>query len=274
MAADKKRTDLTEEEIKKAEKSRKTLHATIKVLCSVLILSAIPAILYNPDLSLGPFDFLRQEFFKTELVLTGEKFSSDGFIHTIRSTDMRKIKLYIRSGANVDAMGKLGVSPLCAAAQTGNIDAVNVLLDANANILQKNASNGLTPVFCAIEGNNIEILEKLLDEGVSIRTRTEQGLSMVQYASLLGREQMLSYLLTKGADPNMQNMYGQTALHYAVTQDNSYILNILLSAGALVDVVDIRGNSPIDLAQKLDKQSYVRQLSRYSTRGYIDTEQQ
>lgn len=271
MAADKRKIQI-EEELVKEEKSRKTLYATLKLLCLILILSAIPAILYNPDVSLGPFDFLRQEFFKTELVLTGEKFSSDGFIYTIRSTDLRKIKLYIRSGANVDAMGKMGVSPLCAAAQTGNYDAVSVLLDANANIFQKNASNGLTPVFCSIEGNNIEILEKFLEEGVSIRTRTEQGLSMVQYASLLGREQMLSYLLSKGADPNMQNIYGQTALHYAVTQDNSYILNILLSAGALVDVVDTRGNSPIDLALKLDKQSYVRQLSRYSTKGYIDAE--
>lgn len=272
MVKDKRTVKMTPEELEKEKKSKANFHATMKLLVLIILLSSIPTVLCNPDVSLGPFDILRQELFKTELILSGEKFSSDGFLNSIRSTDLRKVKLYIRSGVNVDSMGTSGVSPLCTAAQTGNLTIVNLLLNSNANFLQKNLSNGLTPVFCAIEGNNISILEKLFDEGISIRTRTEQGLTMVQYAALLGREQMLSFLLTKGADPNMQNMYGQTALHYAVTQDNSYILNILLSAGALVDITDERGNSPIDMAMQLDKQSYVRILSRYSTKGYINAE--
>lgn len=271
MAADKNRFTQNDE-LDDESKKRAPLQTTLKILIGILILSAIPGILYNPDISLGPLDGLRQEFFKTELVLTGEKFSADGFVHAIRATDLRRVKLYIRSGANVDSMGKSGVSPLCAAAQTGNKDIVNLLINADANILLKNASNGLTPPFCAIEGNNIDILDKILEQGVSIRTRTETGLSMVQYASLLGHEQILSYLLAKGADPNMKNIYGQTALHYAVTQDNSYILNILLSAGAIVDVEDNKGNTPISLAMDLDKKSYVRLLSRYSTKNYITQE--
>lgn len=272
MIEDKRNIKMTAEELEKEQKSKAKFQATLKLLVLIILLSSIPTILCNPDVSLGPLDILRQELFKTELILSGEKFSSDGFLHSIRSTDIRKVKLYVRSGIDVDSMGKTGVSPLCTAAQTGNLGIVNILLHENVSILQKNASNGLTPVFCAIEGNNIKVLEKLFDEGISIRTRTEQGLTMVQYASLLGREQMLSYLLIKGADPNMQNIYGQTALHYAVTQDNSYILNILLNAGALVDITDERGNSPIDLAIKLDKPSYVRLLSRYSTKGYVDAE--
>ncbi len=272
MIEDKKNIKMTAEELEKVQKSKAKFQATVKLLILIIILSSIPTILCNPDVSLGPLDILRQELFKSELILSGERFSSDGFLHSIRSTDARKVKLYIRSGADVDAMGKTGVSPLCTAAQTGNLEIVNLLLHENANILQKNASNGLTPIFCAIEGNNIKVLDKLFEEGISIRTRTEHGLTMAQYASLLGREQMLSYLLLKGADPNMQNIYGQTALHYAVTQDNSYILNILVNAGALVDIPDERGNSPIDLAIKLDKPSYVRILSRYSTKGYLDAE--
>lgn len=264
MAADKNK-NISNDELENEGKKRAPLKTTLKILIGILLLSAIPAILYNPDISLGPLDILRQEFFKTELVLTGEKFSADGFVQTIRSTDTRRVKLYIRSGANVNSIGKTGISPLCAAAQTGNKDIVNILLDSDANVLLKNTSNGLTPSFCAIEGNSVEILDKILDQGVSIRTRTDTGLSLVQYASLLGREQVLSYLLSKGADPNMQNIFGQTALHYAVTQDNSYILNILLSAGAIVDVEDTKGNTPISLAEDMGKPSYVRLLSRYSS---------
>lgn len=267
MAKDKNRIT-TNEEMENAGKKRTPLKTTLKILVGILVLSAIPVVLCNPDLSLGPLDVLRQEFFKTELVLTGEKFSADGFVHAIQATDMRRIKLYVRSGANVDSMGKSGISPLCAAAQTGNKDIVNILLNADANILTKNISNGFTPAFCAIEGNNIDVLDMFLNQGVSVRLRTETGISMVQYAALLGREQILSYLLNKGADPNMQNIYGQTALHYAVTQDNSYILSILLSSGAIVDIEDTKGNTPISLAEELNKPSYVRLLSRYaSTKG-------
>lgn len=264
MAADKKRNS-PKDEVANEEKKRSPLKTTLKILTGILILAAIPSVLYNPDISLGPLDILRQEFFKTELVLTGEKFSADGFVQTIRSTDARRVKLYIRSGANVNSIGKAGISPLCAAAQTGNKEIVNILLSSDANVLLKNTANGLTPPFCAIEGNNVDVLDKILNQGVSVRTRTATGLSLVQYAALLGHEQILSYLLSKGADPNMQNIFGQTALHYAVTQDNSYILNILLNAGAIVDIEDTQGNTPISLAEDLGKTSYVRLLNRYSS---------
>ena len=121
MAKDKNRIT-TNEEMENAGKKRTPLKTTLKILVGILVLSAIPVVLCNPDVSLGPLDVLRQEFFKTELVLTGEKFSADGFVHAIQATDMRRIKLYVRSGANVDSMGKSGISPLCAAAQTGNKD--------------------------------------------------------------------------------------------------------------------------------------------------------
>lgn len=264
MVAGKNKQKETEEELQKRISQKKKFHNTLKILFAILFLSAIPTFIFNPDVSFGPFDVLRQELFKTELILNGEKFSPENFMRAIQASDVRKVKLYVRSGINVDTIGKTGISPLCSAAQTGNKELVDILLNSNANILQKNTVNGLTPPFCSIEGGNIEVLEKFLNQGVSIRIRTERGLSMVQYAALLGREQILSYLLAKGADPNIQNIYGQTALHYAVTQDNSYILNILLSAGALVDVEDVRGNSPISIARALDKQSYVKLLSRYS----------
>ncbi len=267
MPVHKNKLKETEEELQKRILQKKKFHTTLKILFAILFLSAIPTFVCNPDISLGPLDLFRKELFKTELILSGEKFSIENFTRAIQASDFRKVKLYIRSGVNVDVIGDSGISPLCSAAQTGSKEMVDILLNSNANILRKNTANGLIPPFCAIEGGNVEVLEKFIDQGVSIRVRTEKGLSMVQYAALLGREQILSYLIAKGADPNMQNIYGQTALHYAVTQDNSYILNILLSAGALVDVEDVRGNSPISIARALDKQSYVRLLSRYSIKG-------
>ena len=246
-------------------KQQLTLFASVKVIFFILFLALVPVLFYNPDVSLGPFDVFRRDFFKTEIILTGEMYDTDGLVSAIRSMDFKTVKLFVRSGFNLNDLDSQGNLPLCVAAETGNLDMVDILLQGDVNLVKRNLSNNLTPLFCAIKGNNIQIIDKFVNAGISINTRNEnaKGISPIHYAAALGRDNIISHLIKLGADVNVSNLDGQTPLHMAVLQDNIVVLYMLLNSGAKVDIVDKFGDTPLSLAKEHDNDLYVALLKRY-----------
>ncbi len=245
-------------------KNSSTLTAA-KVIISILLLSSIPVFLYNPDLSLGPLDILRRDFFKTEIILSGERINSDGLVKSIRLSNNRLVKLYVRSGLDVNALDSAGISPLCVAAETGNLAIIDSLLSTDVNLVRRNKTNGLTPIYCAIKGNNIQVIDRFIQAGMSINTRNEHadGISPIHYASALGKDAVVSYLIKVGANVNVADLSGKTPLHMAAAQNNIVVLFMLLNAGAIVDVRDDNGDTPIDIAEKSGHNNYIELLERH-----------
>lgn len=246
-------------------KQHLTLFASVKVIFFILFLALVPVLFYNPDVSFGPFDVFRRDFFKTEIILSGEKYDSDGLVSAIRGMDFKTVKLFVRSGFNLNDLDSQGNLPLCVAAETGSLDMVDILLQGDVNLVKRNLSNNLTPLFCAIKGNNIQIIDKFVNSGISINTRNEnsKGISPIHYAAALGRDNVISHLIKLGADVNVTNLDGQTPLHNAVLQDNIVVLYMLLNSGAKVDVVDKYGETPLSLAISNGNDLYVALLKRY-----------
>ena len=255
----------TKSKEKDGEKKKNPTLTAFKVILAIVALSSLPYIMYNPDISLGPLDTLRKEFFKTEIILSGNTYTPDGLLKAIRNDDTRMVKLFVRSEMNLNLLGTSGVSPLCVAASTGKLDMVNILLKGDVNLVRKNSSDGLTPVFCAIEGNNIAILDKLRDAGLILSTRNDRsdGISPLHYAAALGRDNMASYFLKNGADVNVRDVDGQTPLHKAILQDNIVVLYVLLNAGADANAEDFYGNTPKTIAQEQGKDVYTALLNRF-----------
>lgn len=250
----------------KEEKSGTNLGLTIKTILIIAVFAAIPVLFYNPDLSFGPLNVLRHDFYKTEILMSGKSYSATGLTKAIMNDDLRTVKLFVRSGFNVNDNDSSGKSPLCVAAETGNLKMVNILLQGEANLIVRNFSDGLTPVYCAIKGDNVQVLDKFVKSGMGVNFRTDlyDGISLLHYAAALGLDNIVSYLLEQGADVNIQDSTGQTPLHKAVTQNNIVVLYALLNAGANVDIEDNQGDDPIDIATENNKDIYVALLKRYT----------
>ncbi|WP_017303042.1 ankyrin repeat domain-containing protein [Spirulina subsalsa] len=60
---------------------------------------------------------------------------------------------------------------------------------------------------------------------------------------------LVQLLLKRGADPNQPNPQGQTALHKSVERNNLELTQLLLDGGATVNVVDQNQQSPLYLVQ-------------------------
>lgn len=251
------------------EKQKTAFIATVKVIACIILLFAIPIILFNPDISLGLFDFFRHDFFKTEIILAGKKYDTDGLVSSIKNKDLRLINLYVRSGFDLNKLDSNGNSPACIAAEFGNTQVLSVLMQGSMNLFTMNKSDNMTPIFCSIKSDNVEMFNTLVKSGISLNTKNDKvnGISLIHYASALGKDEILSYIIEHGVDVNTLDMLDRSPLHLAAAQDKITVLYILLNSGAIVDVADKAGLTPIDIANKYGHKHYVEIMERYSAKN-------
>ncbi|KAF7387309.1 hypothetical protein HZH68_012986 [Vespula germanica] len=98
--------------------------------------------------------------------------------------------------------------------------------------------------------NNIELMRRLLNTGVSPDSRDEQGRTPLHLASCRGFEAIVHLLLEHGADPNKRDIIGNTPLHLAAVTSKISVVTLLLKAGTNVHSLDKYGCSPLRIAQK------------------------
>lgn len=104
--------------------------------------------------------------------------------------------------------------------------------DKFSHLLDVPNHNGETPIFAAIEVNNIEMLRFLVDQGANL-TVFAAGYTPLQYALLHHDDNIATaiYLLTRGVDPNGV-FGGMSYLNYACTKGYCDVAVALLDAGA------------------------------------------
>ena len=84
---------------------------------------------------------------------------------------------------------------------------------------------------------------------VSTMATSQSDQTPLMYASLFGREPVVSKLLDEKADIHVRDMFGTTALMHACACSNARIVKQLLEAGADIDAVDKNGKTAFDIAQ-------------------------
>ncbi|GAC1395526.1 MAG: hypothetical protein NVSMB68_12530 [Thermoanaerobaculia bacterium] len=116
--------------------------------------------------------------------------------------------------------------PLVAAACEGNAAAVREIVRSGADPNARYGSLNWTPLMHAIDANQIESVQALLDSGADVdRTgdletepRTKQvGVTPLMMAAGYGLTPIVTLLLRRGADPAPADGDGNRALDYALT---------------------------------------------------------
>jgi len=69
-----------------------------------------------------------------------------------------------------------------------------------------------TPILLAADVGNVEIIELLLNAGAKLIARDEMGLTALTIAAIRGHTKAVDFLLRQGADPNAPTTAGATAL--------------------------------------------------------------
>ena len=187
----------------------------------------------------------RELFFGTDLVERGQFSTLHKVILDILPGDV--YKLLEKSTADLDIVDSSGRTALSWAAQRGQVEDVEALLQHGAKP-DNNDMTQLTPLHFAAAAEIPDAIEPLLRYGAKI-TQSTRGWTALHYACVLHDD--LAYvkpLLIGDINIDERTYVGKTALSLAVLHNHLRVATYLIEAGANLDILDKEGQSPLSLA--------------------------
>ncbi|WP_264688716.1 ankyrin repeat domain-containing protein [Wolbachia endosymbiont (group B) of Catoptria pinella] len=115
---------------------------------------------------------------------------------------------------------------LLMAAEKGDLEKVRDSIIRGANVNAQD-SQGWTPLFWAIQNNNFNIVELLLDNSADIKVKDNEAWTPLHWAVQLGSLDVVERLVERGADFNASTADGRTPLDIARDKGYDNVVNYL-----------------------------------------------
>ena len=156
------------------------------------------------------------------------------------ANSLEKVKLLLARGANPNATGRDGLTPLIAAADRGDSQIVEALLSAGADVNAQD-SNGDTALLLLLDASdrrrkrNVEEYPVLVGallraKNINVNAQNKKGETALMRAVRLGNVESIRLLLGAGANPNAADKVGDTAYVLAYENGNAEIEKLLTTA--------------------------------------------
>lgn len=130
------------------------------------------------------------------------------------------------------------------AATAGRLDAVKVLLDQGADT-EALGRNGETPLISAALAGHAGIAALLIDRGAAVGARNKNGYTALHAAAYSGHLDLVKLLVDRGADVNDQNNKAKaSALHLAAEENQLGAARSLIEQGAAVEAEEVNKHTP------------------------------
>lgn len=182
------------------------------------------------------------------------KFCDEAFIKT---ANLENIKQLIIDGQSIDSVDKSGwnwSALLYVLRYSQDSDVVNYFIENTSNI-NLITSNDLSPLNYAIEYQNIELVEKLINHGADINQiiGSSEHTSLTKAVSVAIDPKIIDLLLQKGADIHYTDSSGWNVLYYISRNHSDYlnsndkiiIIKKLIKLGLQTDILDNYGQNLI-----------------------------
>eukprot|EP00041_Stephanoeca_diplocostata_P039339 m.1615097 g.1615097 ORF g.1615097 m.1615097 type:complete len:243 (+) comp25371_c2_seq2:114-842(+) len=159
----------------------------------------------------------------------------------------------VKGRLNIKALlawtGPVKRTSLHAAACSGNIEIVDMLLEhgANPNVTDKFSR---TPLHDAAQDGAMDIVESLLRYGAKPNPKDAYGRTPMHLAAYGGFSEVLLLLMKYGAPTNSKAKNGRTPLHDAAAYGHAVCVMVLATQDSNLHRRDKSGNTALDLAMK------------------------
>ena len=133
---------------------------------------------FAQDLSRAPF-VLRELYENEELLIAGKRVAygkeQRTRLHSLaREGDVRRVRVLMKVGANVNAMTKDRSTALYMAIQCGHESVVRLLVEHGADIHAK-TNDGSTALYLASRQGHESVVRLLIEHGADINAKTDDG---------------------------------------------------------------------------------------------------
>ncbi|KAI8911170.1 ankyrin repeat-containing domain protein [Gorgonomyces haynaldii] len=125
-------------------------------------------------------------------------------------------------------------------ADNGSIPMMQLLLDHG--LLLRVRSSGDSPLHRAASKARSEMIEFLVDKGMSVNCHNGNRVTPLHCAAQAGSVETVRCLLERGADPKIPDSKGRTPLIWAAEQGHGLVCELLLDQ--VVNTRDRKGNTP------------------------------
>ncbi len=147
--------------------------------------------------------------------------------------DIAAVRDLLSQKADVNEAQGDGMTALHWAASNDDLQIVQVLLGAGANVKAETRLGAVTPLFMACKNGNAAIVEALLQAGASASGPDAHGTTPLMIAAAAGKADGVKVLLDHGADVNAkETSHGQTALMFAAAFNRAAAVKELVAHGA------------------------------------------
>ena len=170
-------------------------------------------------------------------------------------------QVLLDAGADVNSKDECGTTPLHAAAHTGDVGLVKLLIAHGAK-LDATSTTGETPLHWAMA--HPEVAETLIRAGANVRIPDSDNSSVLDYVAGEGNIRLLRVMVECGLDVKARaeyGKYGATLLHVAVQppmmthsaagrveKEDVDFARLLVEKGADVNARDLFGSTPLHMA--------------------------
>lgn len=174
------------------------------------------------------------------------------------------LKFLLTQGANPNLQSNTLETPLHLAVSRRNYETVQILLNTRVEdkhklkakevIIDPNLKddNGGTPLYYAVSSGDKDITQLLLNAGADPNLGNKRKETPLCLAVFKGGMDIVELLLKAGAKVDITDYSGTPLLINAVYRKNEHIVKLLLDAKADPRRKDNQGNTPLDIAEKLN----------------------
>ncbi|KAJ9182217.1 hypothetical protein P3X46_006238 [Hevea brasiliensis] len=154
---------------------------------------------------------------------------------------------------SLDYGGPNGKTALNAAIIRWDVDAVSKLLERMSSLARERDENGWTPLHYAAYEGSVSIVEKLLDQDISIAYVSDKGRkrTALHIAAARGLVRVMKKIISKCPDCcELTDIRGWNILHYAVISKSDGVFKEVLQNSSLIYLLngkDRKGNTPLHL---------------------------
>jgi ankyrin repeat protein len=133
--------------------------------------------------------------------------------------------LLIERGADIYRKDEKQVSTLLQASHRGLSAIVKALLESHVSsgrtgFIDDTSEDGITPLIAASSEGNVECVQVIVNAKANVNTKDKDGTNALMAAAARGHLDVVSVLLAAGANINEQNFDGHTALMFAYNGKN------------------------------------------------------
>ncbi|MBQ4821873.1 ankyrin repeat domain-containing protein [Aquimarina sp. MMG016] len=205
---------------------------------------------------------LKEEIKNTNINLFNE--GGQTLLHIASSIENSSeiIRILVNGGINVNTLDKDGCTSLLEAVKYDCPNNLKVLFDLGADPRIPN-SEKQSPLQIACAGDNLECVQTLIENGVSVNDDSETNKTPLHYA-VYSRSSidLIEYLLDNRADINGGDGYG-TPLMSAISREDTEMVKYLIGKGAKVDgPKNLNGESTIEFAKRVGNAQIVKYLEK------------